>query len=564
MKFTEKELKIIRGISLIAGIFTLIVGFTMIFSFIQLKTINPLDNPALLSVKEQYDKDPGAGNIAEQVRAMDLMARKAYFATRRQVETGSYLLLAGAVVFIFCSRLIAQNEKVVPSMPGVKPDQIGSGAKYRKYLLISASVILAGAIVSSFLLRSNLPDLSGSGNPATPEKKGGRITGKEFKPDETNYPFFRGQDSRGIAGGSGYLVDWNGEEGRNIKWKTAIPKNGKSSPVIWGKKLFVTGGEGRTGEVYCLDKETGEILWTAPVSDIAGEPAVLPEMDQDAGLAVSSAAVNKNSVCAIFANGNLISLDHDGNRKWAINIGLPENVYGYSSSLLIYDNTLIVQFDAQEKVSLMGYDTETGELKWETLRNGRPVWSSPVMANFNGKQQVVINGNPYVTSFDAETGDELWSIECLTGDVAPSLAVNSTMAYAVTDYARLAAIKAGTGASIVWEDNMFTPDVSSPVANNEFLFLATGSGDVACYDAQAGDTLWTHYFAQQFYASPVIADGKVYILDRSGTMHIVKATGQYELLAESPLGENADCTPAFSDKKIYLRGRDNLYCISGN
>ncbi len=167
MKFTEKELKIIRGISLIAGIFTLIVGFTMIFSYIQLKTINPLDNPALLSVKEQYDKDPGAGNIAEQVRAMDLMARKAYFATRRQVETGSYLLLAGAVVFIFCSRLIAGNEKVVPSIPGVKPDQIGSGAKYRKYLLISASVILAGAIVSSFLLRSNLPDLSGNGNPAT-------------------------------------------------------------------------------------------------------------------------------------------------------------------------------------------------------------------------------------------------------------------------------------------------------------------------------------------------------------------------------------------------------------
>jgi outer membrane protein assembly factor BamB len=111
------------------------------------------------------------------------------------------------------------------------------------------------------------------------------------------------------------------------------------------------------------------------------------------------------------------------------------------------------------------------------------------MANFNCKQQVVINGNPYVTSFDAETGDELWSIECLTGDVAPSLAVNSTMAYAVTDYARLAAIKAGTGASIVWEDNMFTPDVSSPVANEKYLFVATGTGDVACYDAQAGDTL---------------------------------------------------------------------------
>ena len=284
----------------------------------------------------------------------------------------------------------------------------------------------------------------------------------------------------------------------------------------------------------------------------------------EAGLAVSSVATDGKSVCAIFANGNLLCLDPDGKTLWAKNIGIPSNVYGYSCSLLMYEGVLIVQFDSNEKVSLMGFDASSGELKWETLRRGRASWASPVIAHFNGQPQVVVNGNPEVTAFDPLTGKELWSLEVLTGDVAPSPAVNSSMVYSVTDYARLAAIKPGPGPSIAWEDNTFTPDVSSPVANDKFLFLSTGNGDVVCYDSQKGDTLWTHYFMDQFYASPVIADEKVWFLDRSGVMHIVKEAEKYELIAESPLGEPADCTPAFSDKMIFVRSRNNIFCISEN
>ena len=123
MKFTDRDISIIKGISQVAGGFTIIVALLMIFSLVQLKTINPLDNPALLSIKEQYDKNPENVNLAEQVRAMDLMARKAYFASRRQVETGSVLLVAGAIIFILLQRLIAGNEKIIPEIPGTKPDQ---------------------------------------------------------------------------------------------------------------------------------------------------------------------------------------------------------------------------------------------------------------------------------------------------------------------------------------------------------------------------------------------------------------------------------------------------------
>jgi len=568
IKIEKEDIKIIRGIGTGAAVFTLIVALTMLFSLIQLKTMDPLDNPAITLVKEQYDKDPENALKAEQVRALDLMARRAYFSSRRQVETGSYLLLAGAVIFVICQRIIAGNEKIIPSIPGERNDQLTFNTRYGKYLAGSVALLSVAAIISSFMLRSNLPDLSGKNISKTeknPDKKAGRKAAAEtYNPDATNYPFFRGQDGRAIAGGSGYPTQWNGEDGTNIKWKIEVPKKGQSSPVIWGDKLFITGASGTECEVYCIDKKTGNIEWSAAASGVEGEPSAPPEVDYDTGLAASTAATDGESVCAIFANGNLICLDLSGNKKWAKNIGLPENVYGYSCSLVMYEGLLIVQFDSNEKVSIMGFDTGTGELKYETLRRGRSTWASPVMATFNGEPQVIINGNPEVTAFDPVSGKELWSIECLMGDVAPSLAINSEMVYAVTDYARLAAIRPGPGAAIVWEDNMFTPDVSSPVATENYLFLSTGNGDIACYNAMEGDTLWSRYVMDQFYASPVIADEKVYMLDRSGVMHIIEAGPQYELIAESPIGEPADCTPAFSDKSIFIRGKNNLFCISEN
>jgi outer membrane protein assembly factor BamB len=562
IKYTEKDIRILKVVSQISGGFALIVAMTMILSLIQLKTVNPLDNPVLLSVKEQYDKDPSNSAKAEQVRAMDLMARKAYFSSRWQVETGSYLLIAGVFVFILCQLIISENEKLNPLIDDLRPDSSVQRKKNRQYLLAAVAVIFVAAIGSSFFLSASLPDISGK-SPAVSKKK---ISNREgaTEPDNTNWPFFRGPDSRGIAGGKDYPAEWDGASGKNIQWKIEIPKKGKSSPVIWGDKIYITGAQDKTCEVYCIDKKTGKILWTGSASDIQGEPAVLPKVDADAGIAVSTVATNGKVICAVFSNGNLVCFDPDGKKKWAKNIGVPESSYGYSSSLLIYNDLLLVQFDSNTKISLIGIDLQTGDQKWETLRQGRAVWSSPVIADFGRKPELIINGNPFVSSYDLSNGNEIWKMKCMSGDVAPSVAVNNTMAYAVTDYAKLVAIKPGTVASAVWEDNTFTPDVSSPVATDKYLFVSTGNGDVACYNAEKGDTLWTHYFQDPFYASPIIADEKVYLLDRSGIMHIVKSGPEYSLVAESPLGEATDCSPAFSDKKIYIRAKKNLYCISKN
>jgi outer membrane protein assembly factor BamB len=563
MKFSEKEISMFKSVSLISGIFTLIMAFTMLFSLIQLKMINPLDNPALLQVKEQFDKDPNNKDKAEQVRAMDLMARKAYFSSRWQVEAGSYLLLAGAAVFVILQRLITGSEKPARTRLGDKPDINADKRKNRSYLIISGSVVTILAIVSSFILRTTLPATLSSSE-STENPKQAAVIHESNQLNDVNYPFFRGEGSRGIAAGTGYPVEWNGKDGKNIKWKINLPAPGKSSPVIWDDKLYLTGAKGSEFDVYCLDKKSGKIQWTGSGSDFPGASKVVPESDNEAGMAVPTAAVYKDGICAIFGNGNLVCFDHDGKLKWAKNIGVPQMTYAFSASLLIYDKLLLIQFDSQEKIVVLGFDLKTGEQKWETPRTGRPVNSSPALATFDSQPQMIINGNPNVSAYDPLTGKELWSQTGVTGDVVPSVAVNNMLVYAVTDYSKLVAMKPGQGGSKVWEDNRFTPDVSSPVANDKFLFISTGNGDAACYNAEKGDTLWTHYFENPFYASPVICDNKVWLLDRSGTMHILEAGNRFKIVATSPLGENTDCTPVFSDKRIYIRGKLNLYCIGVN
>ena len=170
---TEKDIRVLKVVSQIAGGFALIVALTMIFALIQLKTVNPLDNPVLLSVKEQYDKDPSDAAKAAQVRAMDLMARKAYFSSRWQVETGSYLLIAGVIVFIICQRIIADNEKLNPVFTDAKPSSILNRERNRKYLISAVIVIFVLAVAASFYLRADLPDISGN-SPRTARSEGRR------------------------------------------------------------------------------------------------------------------------------------------------------------------------------------------------------------------------------------------------------------------------------------------------------------------------------------------------------------------------------------------------------
>jgi outer membrane protein assembly factor BamB len=297
------------------------------------------------------------------------------------------------------------------------------------------------------------------------------------------------------------------------------------------------------------------------VNDISRPSGEVRKPTDDTGYAAPTLTTDGRYVYGIFATGDVICVDKNGKRIWGRNIGIPDNHYGHSSSLLLHKDLLLIQFDTNAAGKVLALKAGSGETAWETLRDTQISWASPVLAKIDDHYELILTSAPLVAGYDPVSGDELWSIECLMGEVGPSPAYSDGLVFAANEYARLCAIKPGKNPEMVWESNEYLPEVSSPVADEGMIFIATSYGVIACFDTANGELLWEHETDNGFYASPMIAGNKVYFLDTEGIMYIFSKEKTKNLLAESALGEGSVSTPAFTDGRIYLRSRDNLYCI---
>jgi len=375
-----------------------------------------------------------------------------------------------------------------------------------------------------------------------------------------NFPSFRGPGGNGLAYHKNIPTEWDGASGKNIKWKVSTPLHAYNSPVIWGNKLFLSGADAKQKQVYCYDRNSGKLLWTADIKNVPGSVAA-PEVTPDTGHAASSVSTDGTSVFAIFSNGDIIALDMKGKPVWSKNLGVPDNHYGHSSSLVVFEDKLIVQFDHKKAGKIMALSTKTGDEIWSTARKVKVSWASPVVVKNGDRAEVILAADPCVASYDAQTGEELWKLDCITGEVGPSVAYANGIVFALNEYASLVAIKTGDTPEVLWEAYDYLSDVPSPIATDKYLFVVTSYGLVACYDALSGELYWEHEFDNGFYASPILVDDKIYLLDRAGGMHIFKADKEFVSVATSNLGEKSDSTPAFADAHIYIRAGKNLYCI---
>jgi len=608
------KIKLAQRIAWIAAGFALIMSVLLIANFVQTKLNKPIDNKTIPALVKRLSENPGDETLKTEIRAFDLMARKAYFTSQWQIRTGIYLMFLGVIVSILAIRFILAAKSKLNEIDSVEKINELDKLVAQKWVIYVGSGLIVIALGSGFLASNSLkeymvneniavqeekptdtaiapaiqeqastaPDptvqpetptnkenaavpnataANPTENPAAPAtaKSAGLPTQAELK---ANYPFFRGPQGDGVAFQKNTPTDWNGAGGKNVVWKVKVPKAGFSSPIIWGNQLFVTGADAQSRVVYCYDKNSGKLLWEAAADNIQGSPSSMPKVTADTGLAAPTMATDGRAVFAIFATGDVIALDMSGKRLWARNLGVPDNHYGHGSSLIVYKDRLLIQYDTNKSGKLIALDTQSGTTSWETTRNSKISWSSPVLVNTGNRMEVILTTNPNVNGYDPQTGKELWNIACLSGEVGPSAGYADGMVFAGNEYAKLVGIKIGGGTpEVAWEADEFLPEVSSPLAVNGLLYVATTYGVLACYDAKTGTKNWSQEYGDSFYSSPVYADGKVYITDMTGKTHIVKATKDYQLIGTPELGEKAVCSPVFQDGRVYLRGMNNLYCL---
>ena len=617
LKDIIENVRLWKRVALIAGVYSFIFSILIIANFAQINRIDPVNTTVINALVERLSQNPDDAELREEIRQLDLLARKAYFTNQWPIRYGGYMLAIGVLVLIIAMQFISIGKKNLPNIDG-KEDlkYLVLQQKARFWVSVGGATIVVLALVFAFLTQNQLKDTFqskalaaiGTSQNDSPtesilkeyktrtvtepqaiennyddievvtqeqssvndeEKKDASISNKkvaesDFATNEEmkkNFPSFRGYGGVGIAYQKNIPTSWDGESGENILWKTQIPLKGYNSPVVWEGKVFLAGANATKRELYCFDANTGKILWTVNADNIQGTPTKSPSVRDDTGHSAPTVATDGRRVFAIFSNGDMIAADMQGKRVWAKNLGLPQNHYGHSSSLITYKNLVIVQYDDSKTPKIFALSSTTGEEVWSTIRKVKVSWASPILVNTGKRDELMLISEPSIVSYNPTTGKEIWSVNGMYGEVGPSLAYANGMVFGVNEYAMIMAVKVGDTPELIWEDSDYLSDIPSPVATDKYLFLVTSYGAVACYNAQTGSLFWEHDFDDGFFASPMLVEGKVYLLDKTGKMQIIKADGEFEQVGQASLGEATVATPAFANGRIYIRGEKNLYCI---
>lgn len=549
-------------VAVVAGVLGAILSVLMIANYVQTRRADPLNNKALQQLMQRLRETPNDVALKEQIRALDLLARRAYFTNRWQIRTGSIILFVSIVVFVTCLKYLRSLEPQLPDLTTKSSEQVTweENVLARRYLTYTSISLFAAALLVGLLSERDLQGFGDTTNDI--EVAAGNFPAIEEL--RQNWPGFRGAEGNGIAWQTDVPLSWNGKTGENIRWKTAIPLPGFSSPVVWQERLFLSGANEDIQAVFCIDTESGAILWQSDLNDIPGSPDTPPVVGQDTGFAAPTMTTDGKRVYAIFANGDVAALDLSGNRVWAKNIGHPSNHYGHASSLITYKDFLLIQFDHKDSQHLLGLRATTGEQIYDTVRGTGISWASPIVVHTGQRDEIILNASPQVVSYAPRTGRELWRVACMEGEVAPSPAFADGIVFVANEGARLAAIQLEKQPTVIWESTDDLPEVSSPVAQNGLVFIATSWGSVSCFDAKTGESQWVQDFDLGFYSSPVIVHDMVYLTDIMGVTYVFKAARTFALVGRSELGEKTSTTPAFMPGRIYIRGEKNIYCIGND
>jgi outer membrane protein assembly factor BamB len=411
---------------------------------------------------------------------------------------------------------------------------------------------------------------------------------------DAHWPQWRGPFFNGMARG-GAPTEWS--DAKNIKWKIAVPGRGFSTPVIWGNKLFLTtavptgksGGDGRqsrhpnggagAGEenkfvVMCIDRWTGKTIWERTAKTAVPHEGYHRTYGS---FASNSPLTDGNHLYVSFGSRGIYCYDLDGKLVWEKDPGVKmimRNEFGEGAAPALADNALIVPFDQETDSFIVALDKRTGKEIWRAKRDEVSAWSNPLLVDHKGRKQIVVSATNKVRSYDPANGKVIWEAAGLGTNVIPAPVVQNDIVYAMSGHRepKLMAIRLGregdlTGTdAVLWSHTRGTSYTPSPVLHDNKFYSLNDNGTVSCYNATTGAPYYQQKRVPQpdsFKASPIGADGKLYLASESGVVTVVKMGEQFEVVATNTLEDHMFvASPVVAAGDLYLRSKTHLFCIS--
>ena len=421
-----------------------------------------------------------------------------------------------------------------------------------------------------------------------------------------SWPSFRGPQASGIAEGQNLPDRWNVKTGENILWRTPIPGLAHSSPVVWGNRIFLTSavssdpkatfrpglyGDGDSSKdrsrhrwmIYALDKQSGKIVWERVAHE--GEP--LDKRHIKSTYANATPATDGRIVVAWFGSQGVHAYDTNGRFLWKVDLGrmdlgaydIPTYEWGPASSPIIWNGLVILQCDTQTDSFILALDAATGKTVWKTGREELPSWGTPTVATTTTGPVLVANASNFIRGYDARTGKELWRLGRSSKITAPTpifadgvFVVASGRGperpiFVVRPNARgdLTLPDGKTSSeAVVWSRTGRGSYMPTPLVYNGILYVLANNGLFDAYNLRTGEEVYRQRLAlvgSGFSASPVAADGKIYLSNEDGEMLIIAAGDKFTQIATNSMGELLMATPALSDGVMYVRSSTSLFAI---
>jgi outer membrane protein assembly factor BamB len=410
----------------------------------------------------------------------------------------------------------------------------------------------------------------------------GQAICSETRSADSDWPQLRGPTARGISNAKGLPTKWSASE--NIAWKTDLPGAGASTPIVVGGKIYLTcyrgynmpgqgGGSQEDLErlLVCLSPADGKVLWEKTV------PTKLPEQDEireSHGYASGTPVADETQIYCFFGKSGVFAFDRDGNQKWHAEVGSGIGGWGSASPLTLHGNLLLVNAWVESE-SLIALDKKTGKQVWRTDVN--ETWHPPLIVTLkSGKSELIVGMANKIVGLDPASGKELWS--CAWNNYwykVPVPTEDQGVVYAIggRDGETAVAVRAGGRGDVTDTHRLWTSttgsNVSSPIYHDGHVYYMSDSQGIAyCADAKTGDILYEERMprSNQVYSAPIMADGKIYYLDRSGTCFVVAAKPKFELVATNALGSREDravfnASPVVIGSRLLIRSDKALWCI---